>query len=129
MGSTLGPAAPMRRASSIRDCSCGTCADSSGPEGSAWLTASSSSKFPRQPVARRRYWMVATLEDVDVCLVDPGFAVDIVVRADLAALTKVWMGDSCFVDEMRSNRIEATGPRSLVRCLPNGWASTRCWRR
>ncbi len=75
-------------------------------------------QFPRQPVARRRYWMVATLEDVDVCLVDPGFAVDIVVRADLAALTKVWMGDSCFVDEMRSNRIEATGPRSLVRCLP-----------
>ncbi len=74
--------------------------------------------FPRQPPRKRRYWLVSTPEDVDVCLVDPGFPVDVIVKADLAALTKVWMGDSSFVDELRRNRIEMKGPRLLLRRLP-----------
>jgi DNA-binding HxlR family transcriptional regulator len=76
--------------------------------------------FPGQPARKRRYWLVASGPDVDVCLVDPGFPVDVVVKADLQALTKIWMGDSTFADELRSNRIELEGPPELVRRIP-GW--------
>ena len=50
--------------------------------------------FPSIPARRRYYWIVADADDVDLCLTDPGFAVDLVVEADLRALTEVWMGDA-----------------------------------
>ena len=45
------------------------------------------------PAKRRYFWVVVDDDDVDVdvCLTDPGFAVDVVVVADLRTLTEVWM--------------------------------------
>jgi DNA-binding HxlR family transcriptional regulator len=75
--------------------------------------------FPGEPSGKRRYWVVSGRDGADVCLVDPGFPVDVWVTASLRALTEVWMGDSTFVEEMRKGRIELEGPRRLVRCIPS----------
>ena len=56
----------------------------------------------------------------DVCLKDPGFGTDIVVSADLKAITKVWLGDLRFDEALRSRSIVIEGPRKLVQALP-GW--------
>ena len=65
-------------------------------------------------------WLVASRQEVDVCLKDPGHGVDLVVAADLAAFTRVWLGDLSFDEALRSRDIRVEGPRDLVRAFP-GW--------
>ena len=75
---------------------------------------------PKQWRAVRNFWLIVQRPDVDICLKDPGFGVDLVVEAELAALTKVWMGDIRLVDAMRSRLVRLEGPSTLVRAFP-GW--------
>jgi hypothetical protein len=63
---------------------------------------------------------VASRQEVDVCLKDPGYGIDLVVSADLAAFTRVWLGDVSFADAVRSREVRVDGPRDLVRAFP-GW--------
>lgn len=65
-------------------------------------------------------WLVVTRKDIDVCLKDPGYGVDLVVAADLGTFTRVWLGDVSFDQAVRSHRISLEGPRELVRAFP-GW--------
>lgn len=74
--------------------------------------------FPSIPARRRYYWIVADADDVDLCLTDPGFAVDLVVEADLRALTEVWMGDLRFADALTDGRIAMHGARGLTQEFP-----------
>jgi DNA-binding HxlR family transcriptional regulator len=64
------------------------------------------------------YWLVASRREVDVCLKDPGFGIDLVVAADLAALTRVWLGDVSFEQAVRSREVRLQGSRDLVRAFP-----------
>jgi hypothetical protein len=66
------------------------------------------------------FWLILERRDVDVCLKDPGFEIDLVVDADLVALTKAWMGDVRLADAMRSGLVRVEGPTALVRAFP-GW--------
>jgi DNA-binding HxlR family transcriptional regulator len=75
---------------------------------------------PKAWRAVRSFWLVLQGSDVDLCLKDPGFEVDLVVDADLAALTKVWMGNVRLGDAMRSRLVTLVGPTVLVRAFP-GW--------
>jgi len=75
--------------------------------------------LPKQWRAVRYFWLILQRPDVDLCLKDPGYAVDLVVDADLAALTKVWMGDMRLVDAMRSGLVRLHGPTMLVRAFPS----------
>jgi len=65
-------------------------------------------------------WLVASRKEVDVCLKDPGFGIDLVVAADLRAFTRVWLGDVPFEQALRAREIRLEGPRDLVRAFP-GW--------
>jgi DNA-binding HxlR family transcriptional regulator len=68
----------------------------------------------------RYFWLILQRPEVDLCLKDPGYDVDLVVDADLAALTKVWMGDLRLGDALRSRLVRIEGPTGLVRAFP-GW--------
>ena len=57
----------------------------------------------------RATWLVLQRPEVDVCLTDPGFGTDIVVSADLKAITKVWLGDLRFNEALRSRAIVIEG--------------------
>ena len=74
-------------------------------------------KSVRGPVT---YWLIFERSGVDMCLKDPGFEVDLVVNADLVALTKAWMGDVPLADVMRSGLVRVEGQAALVRAFP-GW--------
>lgn len=75
---------------------------------------------PRTVRGPATFWLILEHREVDVCLKHPGFDVDLVVDADLAALTKAWMGDVRLADAMRSGLVRVEGPRALVRAFP-GW--------
>ncbi|MGH7637867.1 MAG: winged helix-turn-helix transcriptional regulator [Gemmatimonadaceae bacterium] len=75
---------------------------------------------PKAWHAMRHFWLILQRADIDLCLKDPGFEVDLAVDADLAALTRVWMGDMRLADAMRSGLVKLHGPSALVRAFP-GW--------
>jgi len=75
---------------------------------------------PKTVRGQTTFWLILEREDVDVCLKDPGFETDLVVNADLAALTKAWMGDVELADAMRAGLVRIEGPSALARAFP-GW--------
>jgi len=66
----------------------------------------------------RSYWMVIEQERVDVCLKDPGFEVDVIIDADLSALTHVLMGYNSLEQALNEGSIAFEGPRDYVQQLP-----------
>lgn len=74
---------------------------------------------PRHQPGRKTWWLVLDRPGVDLCLKDPGFDVDLIVDADLAALTRVWMGDARLADMLRVGLIRIDGPRELLRAFPD----------
>jgi DNA-binding HxlR family transcriptional regulator len=66
---------------------------------------------PRQ---MRRWWLVLENGDVDVCLKDPGYAVNIDVSGDIRSLVEVWMGRMSMDQAVRAGRIRFEGPKPLA---------------
>jgi DNA-binding HxlR family transcriptional regulator len=75
--------------------------------------------FPDAAPRSRRWWLVISEGDVDVCDTDPGHPVDVVVTAQLRALVEVWRGDHSWSDAMRSEDVSVDGPTRLRRALPS----------
>lgn len=61
----------------------------------------------------RRWWLVISSGDVDVCLKDPGYTVDLHILTDVKTLTGVWMGDISLGQATRAKLITVTGSRDL----------------
>ena len=74
--------------------------------------------MPATMRSQRTWWLVLDRREVDLCLKEPGFPVDMVVSADLRTLTRVWMGDARLAESIRAGLIRLDGPRSLVRAFP-----------
>lgn len=50
-------------------------------------------RFPEQPEGKRRYWLVVEPSgEVDLCMIDPGFDVDLFASSELRTMTAIWMG-------------------------------------
>jgi DNA-binding HxlR family transcriptional regulator len=75
---------------------------------------------PAHVGGQRTWWLILRRPEVDLCLKDPGFPSDVVVTADVAALTKVWLGDLRLVDAQRGGGVTLEGPARWVRAFP-GW--------
>ena len=73
--------------------------------------------YPELRVARNSWWIVVEDGAVDLCSVDPGFEVDLYVRAALRNMIAVWMGHSTLKDETEAGNIEVTGDRVLAHSM------------
>ncbi|MFM9841595.1 MAG: winged helix-turn-helix transcriptional regulator [Dongiaceae bacterium] len=73
---------------------------------------------PRRHRDRSRWWLIIEPQLVDVCIKDPGFEIELFVQADLAAMTKVWLGDLRLNDTMRAGDIVIEGQPQLTREFP-----------
>jgi DNA-binding HxlR family transcriptional regulator len=67
----------------------------------------------------RVFWLVLEKPQVDLCVEDPGFEVDVYIDADLACMTRVWLGDSSFDSALRTREVKTLGKRELVKALPS----------
>lgn len=61
----------------------------------------------------RLWWLVIKEGDVDVCVKDHGYEVDLTISSDLKTLTSVWMGDSTIMKAMREKMINVSGSSHL----------------
>lgn len=66
------------------------------------------------------WWLVIEAGEIDLCKFDPGFEVDLLIDADLRAMTSVWMGLSALNDEVAAGRIDFQGSPRLSRQVQSG---------
>jgi DNA-binding HxlR family transcriptional regulator len=76
-------------------------------------------RFPDAPPAHRRFWLVLSPEEVDLCLRDPGHEVDLVATTGLATFTALWLGDLDWTAALATGRVALDGPAALRRALPD----------
>jgi DNA-binding HxlR family transcriptional regulator len=82
---------------------------------------------PRRVVVRfdlrddpaRLWWLVLKRPEVDLCLRDEGFDVDLFVTADSKVLTDAIMGYAELKGAIRQGLVEIDGPRALARAFPD----------
>ena len=53
--------------------------------------------------------------NAELCLLDPGFDVDLSVRTSLRTLTEIWMGDRDWLQTVRKGELSLEGDRPLTR--------------
>ena len=64
------------------------------------------------------WWLILERADVDLCLKDPGFDVDLAVSADIATMARIWMGDLSLPQAVRAGDVRVEGARALVQAFP-----------
>ncbi len=74
--------------------------------------------FPDAKKRDRLFWLIwRPGADVDVCLDDPGFDVDLFIEAELKAFTSYWMNWTSLAQEMDRDRISLIGSPHLIRTI------------
>ena len=68
---------------------------------------------------KKHYWLVLRRDDPDLCYSDPAFGDDLVIRSDLEAITRVYLGQLSLADARRCGLLEIEGPRYLVTAVPD----------
>jgi len=66
----------------------------------------------------RLFWIVIEAGEPSVCVVEPGFDVDVTITSSVRALYRVWLGNVPIADAVRSGEVSFDGPKALVRRMP-----------
>lgn len=68
--------------------------------------------------AMRHWWLVVQAGEVDVCLDDPGYEVDVWIVCTLLTLTQVFMGDLSIASACVTGKLKLSGSGQLIRNMP-----------
>jgi hypothetical protein len=78
--------------------------------------------FVDQPRKNRHFWFVLDGGEVELCVNDPGFEPDLVVRTETEAFVRWFMGQLSWAAILHDGRVSIDGPRALARAFPS-WTS------
>jgi len=76
-------------------------------------------EFSGTPTEFRRFWLVNNDGKVDMCLKDPGYETDVIVRSDIRCFVEAWRGFRDLRQEIRTGKIRLAGPRQLTASFPD----------
>lgn len=79
-------------------------------------------EFSGVPASRTKFrilWLKLERSGADVCVKDPGFAVDLIFRGNIADFVKVYLGHALW-HEMEGKALTVEGDRKLAKTVP-GW--------
>jgi DNA-binding HxlR family transcriptional regulator len=65
--------------------------------------------MPKSNRSPRYWWLVMRPDDIEVCLKAPATTADVVIAADLAIFSKVWLGYAGLAAAVASGKISLTG--------------------
>jgi len=77
--------------------------------------------IPKSRTGLRLMWLVLDRSAVDVCIKDPGYSVDLIIRGDIAALVAIFLRHAKWDDKIGKS-VSLDGSRSVARELPK-WLS------
>jgi DNA-binding HxlR family transcriptional regulator len=68
------------------------------------------------PAPQSRWWLIVDpSREVDLCSIDPGFEIDLLVSGRLRAMTAIWMGLSTLKSEVDARNLSLDGEPDLAR--------------
>lgn len=74
-------------------------------------------EFAKTVSAKRRWWLVISDGETDLCLNDPGHALDLNIKTDVRTLTNIWLGRAPLASEVRKKTLQLEGKRIHVRAF------------
>lgn len=74
-------------------------------------------EYPDAPQGARDWWLVSESGDIDLCLHDNGYDVDILVRCSLRTMTEIWTCRRLFSDAVQCRDVEVKGDARLANRL------------
>lgn len=77
-------------------------------------------EFIGAPLDKTHFWMVLDRSAPDLCVVDPGFGDDLIVRSRPGSMGAMWMGDRSLADLVDDGAISVSGVPRLADQLA-GW--------
>lgn len=75
--------------------------------------------FPDLEPEVGQWWLLLTIEDVEICQENHGFDVDVVIEAQIRSFVRLWRGDVEWNDALRSGDLQVRGPTHLRRQVPD----------
>ncbi len=76
--------------------------------------------YPELGEGDRAWWLVVEEGLVDLCKIDPGYDVDLLITCSLRSMTSVWMGITTLAEEKDAGRLAIDGDRMIARTI-NRW--------
>jgi hypothetical protein len=73
----------------------------------------------------RWFWLVLQRPEVDLCLFDPGYEVNLEIEAEVRALARVCLGHVRLLEAMRAGNVEVHGAPRHRNALPSWLGVTR----
>jgi DNA-binding HxlR family transcriptional regulator len=74
-------------------------------------------QYPELPDSRRNWWLVIDGGQVDLCGFDPGYEVNLLVRAPLRTMTAIWMGITPLRRELEAGTVELDGEPAIAKAI------------
>ncbi|MDH5473661.1 MAG: helix-turn-helix transcriptional regulator [Gammaproteobacteria bacterium] len=76
-------------------------------------------EYPDAPQGARDWWLISEKGEIDLCLNDPGYDVDVLIKSSLAVMTAVWTCQKKFQDAVNAQEIKVLGDTALTKKLPD----------
>jgi DNA-binding HxlR family transcriptional regulator len=71
--------------------------------------------YPEQRPSLRKWWVIAAPDaEVDVCVIDPGFDVDLYVTADLRTMVAIWVGLTTVQEAIATKKMTTIGDNKMA---------------
>jgi len=71
--------------------------------------------YPELPASEKHWWLVVEQHgEVDLCVIDPGFNVDLYVTTDLRTMTGIWMGLDTISKAIKTDKLALIGERAFA---------------
>ena len=80
-------------------------------------------EYPDAPKGERDWWLVSENGEIDLCLNNPGYDVDIMIKCSLKTMTEIWICQQPFRDAVKKGDIKVLGDSKLTSKLQD-WLRT-----
>lgn len=82
-------------------------------------------EYSDAPKGARDWWLISENTEIDLCLKDPGYEVDVLIKSSLKAMTKFWTCVSGFKESVAKGEIVTMGEPELVSKLEDWLRSSQ----
>jgi hypothetical protein len=71
-------------------------------------------EYPDAPKGKRDWWLVSENDEIDLCLKNPGYDVDIMIKCSLKTMSSIWVCQQHFRDAVKKGDIKVLGDTKLT---------------
>ncbi len=79
-------------------------------------------EYPDADAGHRDWWLVSEQGELDLCLKDPGFEIDLLIKCALKTMTEIWICKKTFKDAVKHGEVAVLGDPKLSAKLQD-WLS------